>query len=190
MQMLPIGNVRLNPDNPRVIKDNKFQLLKKSLEEFPDMANVRPIVVNKDMVVLGGNMRLKAMQAAGWKKVPVLVVDWPEARQREFIIKDNVGFGEWDWEMIANDWPEVEEWGLDVPGFDINADKLGEEFSLPDGDKSPFQQMTFTLADAQAELIKQALKDVEVVDGTQFGNENGNGNSLHQIVLEWAEQRR
>jgi len=117
MKLLPINKIKPNPSNPRVIKDNKFQQLKKSLEDFPDMAKVRPIVVNTDMVVLGGNMRLKAMQAAGWKEVPVEVVDWPEEKQREFIIKDNVGFGEWDWQLIAADWPEVEEWGLDVPEF-------------------------------------------------------------------------
>jgi len=119
MKLLPINKIKPNPSNPRVIKDNKFQQLKKSLEDFPDMAKVRPIVVNSDMVVLGGNMRLKAMQAAGWKEVPVEVVDWPEERQREFIIKDNVGFGEWDWELIAHDWPEAGEWGLDVPEFDV-----------------------------------------------------------------------
>lgn len=190
MKLISINKIKPNPSNPRVIKDHKFQQLKKSLQDFPDMANVRPIVVNSDMVVLGGNMRLKAMKDAGWKDVPVEVVDWPEERQREFIIKDNVGFGEWDWPIIANDWPEAVEWGLDVPGFDMDGDSLGTDFTLPDGDKAPFQQMTFTLADEQAEQIKQALKDVEVQDGTEYGNENSNGNALHQIVLEWAEQRR
>jgi hypothetical protein len=122
MQLIKIGKIKPNPSNPRVIKDDKFQQLKKSLESFPDMAKVRPIVVNTDMVVLGGNMRLKAMKEAGWKEVPIEVVDWPEDKQREFIIKDNVGFGEWDWELIAADWPEVEEWGLDVPSFDVPSD--------------------------------------------------------------------
>lgn len=117
MKLININKIKANPSNPRVIKDHKFQQLKKSLEDFPDMAKVRPIVVNADMVVLGGNMRLKAMKDAGWKEVPVEVVDWPEERQREFIIKDNVGFGEWDWPLIANDWPEAIEWGLDVPGW-------------------------------------------------------------------------
>lgn len=122
MKLININKIKANPSNPRVIKDHKFQQLKKSLEDFPDMAKVRPIVVNADMVVLGGNMRLKAMQAAGWEEVPVEVVDWPEERQREFIIKDNVGFGEWDWEIIANEWPDVGGWGLDVPGFDNAGD--------------------------------------------------------------------
>jgi hypothetical protein len=96
MESLPISKVRPNSENPRYIKDEKFKKLVQSLRDFPEMANVRPIVVNTEMVVLGGNMRLKAMQEAGWSEVPVQVVDWSEEKQREFIIKDNVGFGEWD----------------------------------------------------------------------------------------------
>ena len=107
------------------------------------MATVRPIVVNKDMVVLGGNMRLKAMQEAGWKDVPVEIVDWPEDKQKEFIIKDNVGFGEWDWEIIANEWDAVKlgEWGLDIPDFVImpNADEL----TADDKNKPPVMKITF-----------------------------------------------
>jgi hypothetical protein len=116
MESLPISKVRPNSENPRYIKDEKFKKLVQSLRDFPEMANARPIVVNKDMVVLGGNMRLKAMQEAGWSEVPVQVVDWSEEKQREFIIKDNVGFGEWDWDELANTWDaeELNEWGLDV----------------------------------------------------------------------------
>ena len=117
MESLPISKVRPNSDNPRYIKDEKFKKLVQSLRDFPEMANVRPIVVNKEMVVLGGNMRLKAMQEAGWSEVPVEIVDWSEEKQREFIIKDNVGFGEWDWDELANTWDaeELNEWGLDTP---------------------------------------------------------------------------
>ena len=116
MQTVKINTVKSNPDNPRLIKDDKFKKLVTSLKEFPEMAAVRPIVVNGDMVVLGGNMRLKAMQEAGWKDVPIEVVDWSEEKQREFIIKDNVGFGEWDWYLIANEWDAeyLESCGLDV----------------------------------------------------------------------------
>jgi len=98
------------------------------------MANVRPIVVNKEMVVLGGNMRLKAMQEAGWSEVPVQVVDWSEEKQREFIIKDNVGFGEWDWDELANTWDaeELNEWGLDVPNYQpVNLDDFFKEDNQP-----------------------------------------------------------
>ena len=99
------------------------------------MANVRPIVVNKDMVILGGNMRFRAMKEAGWKEVPVEVVDWSEEKQREFIIKDNVGFGEWDWDDLANNWDaeELEAWGLDVPvGFIEEAEAEEDNYDIPD----------------------------------------------------------
>lgn len=117
MATLPISKVKPNPDNPRVIKDNAFKKLVKSLKEFPEMAEVREVVVNKDHTILGGNMRFRAMQEAGWKEVPVKIVDWPEDKQREFIVKDNVSGGEWDWDMLANEWDtaELEDWGLDVP---------------------------------------------------------------------------
>ena len=128
MESLPISKVRPNSDNPRYIKDEKFKKLVKSLRDFPEMANVRPIVVNQEMVVLGGNMRLKAMQEAGWSEVPVEVVDWSEEKQREFIIKDNVGFGEWDWDELANTWNsvELEDWGLNVPMFGHEANYMTE----------------------------------------------------------------
>jgi ParB-like chromosome segregation protein Spo0J len=124
MESLPISKVRPNSDNPRYIKDEKFKKLVQSLRDFPEMANVRPIVVNTEMVVLGGNMRLKAMQEAGWSEVPVQVVDWSEEKQREFIIKDNVGFGEWDWDELANTWgaEELKDWGLDLPVILDNSD--------------------------------------------------------------------
>ncbi len=126
-----ITEVKPNEENPRYIKEGRFEKLVKSLKEFPEMATVRPIVVNKDMVVLGGNMRLKAMQEAGWKEVPVEVVDWSEEKQREFIIKDNVGFGEWEWDALANEWdaPQLKDWGLDVwqPEEDIDYSILDEE---------------------------------------------------------------
>jgi hypothetical protein len=115
-----IKEIKSNPNNPRVLKDEKFKKLVQSLKDFPEMANVRPIVVNTDMIVLGGNMRLRAMQEAGWKKAPVQIVDWSIEKQNEFIIKDNVGFGEWDWDVLANEWneEELENWGLDLPILD------------------------------------------------------------------------
>ena len=118
--IVKISEIKPNENNPRIIRDEKFAKLVKSLKDFPEMAKVRPIVVNKEMVVLGGNMRLKAMKEAGWKEAPVEVVDWDEQKQREFIIKDNVGFGEWDWDMIANEWDaeQVTDWGLDVSYLD------------------------------------------------------------------------
>jgi len=110
--------------------------LVQSLKDFPEMAKVRPIVVNQDFIVLGGNMRLKAMKEAGWKEVPVEVVDWSEEQQKEFIIKDNVGFGEWEWDMLANEWEaeDLEKWGLDVPNFESEPtgdDLIGDEKNKP-----------------------------------------------------------
>lgn len=131
MQVVPIGQIRPNPSNPRLIKDDKFNKLVQSLKDFPEMANVRPIVVNQDMVILGGNMRFKAMKEAKWKEVPVEVVDWDEDKQREFIIKDNVGFGEWDWEQLANEWDaeQLEDWGLDVPNLEaVELDAVEDDF--------------------------------------------------------------
>ena len=116
IKKVKIAEVKPNPNNPRLIKDDKFRKLVKSIQEFPDMLSVRPIVVNKDMVVLGGNMRLKAIKEAGYKDIAVEIVDWTEDQQREFIVKDNASFGEWNWDDLANNWDEEKlvEWGIDA----------------------------------------------------------------------------
>jgi len=116
-----ISEVKSNKDNPRFIKDEKFKQLVKSIKEFPEMLKLRPIVVNSDMVVLGGNMRLKACREAGLNEVWILKADeLTEQQQREFIVKDNVGFGEWDWDVLANEWnnQQLEDWGLDLLPFE------------------------------------------------------------------------
>jgi ParB-like chromosome segregation protein Spo0J len=196
-ELVSIKLVKSNPNNPRIIKDDKFAKLVASIKEFPKMLEIRPIVVNDDMIVLGGNMRLKACIHAGLKEVPIIkVTDLTEQEQKQFIIKDNVSGGEWDWSMLANEWDvtELEDWGLSVGGFDLNSDDLGEEFSLPDGDKAPFQQMTFTLADEQAEQIKNAIEDIKKTEEYKYaetmGNENTNGNALYLIIMQWAEQKK
>ena len=115
-----VSEVKANPNNPRIIKDDKFKKLVQSIKDFPEMLELRPIVVNNDGIVLGGNMRLKACKEAGLKEVPVIKASkLTEEQQKEFIIKDNVGFGEWDWEDLANNWDaeELTDWGLDVPKF-------------------------------------------------------------------------
>jgi hypothetical protein len=117
MQLINIQEVKPNQNNPRFIKDYKFKKLVKSIKEFPEMLKLRPIVVNSDMVVLGGNMRLKACKEAGLKEVWILKADeLTEQQQREFIVKDNVGFGEWDWDVLGNEWnvQQLEDWGMDV----------------------------------------------------------------------------
>jgi hypothetical protein len=119
IESVKISAVKSNPNNPRVIKDDKFDKLVQSIKDFPKMLEIRPIVVNDDMIVLGGNMRLKACKEAGLKEVPIIKAsDLTEEQQREFIIKDNVGFGEWDWEQLKEwDGEELEAWGLDVPNI-------------------------------------------------------------------------
>jgi ParB-like chromosome segregation protein Spo0J len=196
MQLVKISEVKLNPNNPRLIKDDKFKKLVQSIKDFPEMLNIRPIVVNQDMIILGGNMRYKACKEAGLKEVPIIKTDLTEAQQREFLIKDNTSGGEWDWEVLANEWDneQLEAWGLDLVGFDANAEDFGEDFSLADGDKAPFQQMTFTLADEQAEQIKNAIADIKATEEYKYcetlGNENSNGNALYLIIMQWAEQRK
>lgn len=116
-EKISIKLVKSNPNNPRIIKDDKFEKLVASIKEFPKMLEIRPIVVNDDMIVLGGNMRLKACVAAGLKEVFIIKAsDLTEQEQKQFIIKDNVSGGEWDWNMLANEWDseELDEWGLDV----------------------------------------------------------------------------
>lgn len=136
IKKVKISEVKSNPNNPRIIKDDKFKKLVKSIQDFPDMLNVRPIVVNKDMIVLGGNMRLKAIKEAGHKEVQIEIVDWTEEQQKEFIVKDNVGYGEWDWDDLANNWDvdKLTDWGLDIPGFDAKVlDAEEDDFAVPDG---------------------------------------------------------
>jgi DNA modification methylase len=139
VETIDISQVKSNPNNPRVIKDDKFEKLVRSIKEFPKMLEIRPIVVNDDMIVLGGNMRLKACKAAGLTHVPIIKAsDLTEEEQRQFIIKDNVSGGEWDWDMLANEWDveELQEWGLDVPNYgetelESNNKKLSERFIIP-----------------------------------------------------------
>ena len=126
-QLVSISKVKPNQDNPRIIKDYKFKKLVQSIKDFPQMLELRPIVVNEDNIVLGGNMRLKACQEAGLKEVHIIQAkDLTEQQQREFIIKDNVGFGEWDWDVLANEWDTnaLEEWGLD--GFPFEEEEVLE----------------------------------------------------------------
>ncbi len=123
IELLSINKIKNNPNNPRLVKDDKFEKLVNSIKTFPEMLKIRPIVVNKDFIVLGGNMRLKACREAGLKEIPIIQASQlTEEQQREFIIKDNVGFGEWDWEMINAEWDveQVEEWGLDVEDLFVN----------------------------------------------------------------------
>jgi ParB-like chromosome segregation protein Spo0J len=157
IKTVKISEIKTNPNNPRLIKDDKFNKLVNSIKGFPKMLEIRPIVVNADMIVLGGNMRLKACKEAGLKEIPIIFADdLTEEQQREFIIKDNVGFGEWDWEMIANEWEadQLDEWGLDVPDFGT-ADT--EQKDLSDELKETFEVIVSCDDEKQQEQIYNKL---------------------------------
>jgi len=154
-----INEIKPNPNNPRIIKDNKFKQLVKSIQDFPQMLELRPIVIDENNMVLGGNMRLKACIEAGLTDVPVIHANnLSEEKKKEFIVKDNVGYGEWDWSELANNWEVdlIQEWGLDIPNFDTEgfANK-NKELSLDDVTDS----MTITLKYTEDEyhIVKDAL---------------------------------
>jgi hypothetical protein len=155
-----ISEIKTNPNNPRLIKDDKFHKLVNSIKGFPKMLEIRPIVVNSDMIVLGGNMRLKACKEAGLKEIPIIFADdLTEEQQREFIIKDNVGFGEWDWEMIANEWDaeQLGEWGLDVPDFYDYSDK-NKEIDIADMESDMVINLKYNEEDYYK--VKEALSKI------------------------------
>ena len=136
--MIPIKEIKENPNNPRKLNKDKYQKLLKSIQDLPQMLEYRPIVVNSDMVVLGGNMRLKALKELKYKEVPIIIADeLTEDQQKEFLIKDNLGYGEWDWDIIANEWdlPLLEDWGMDLPTDFTTQEELDaveDDFDVPD----------------------------------------------------------
>jgi len=179
---MKIEDIKPNTENPRLIKDDKFKKLVKSLQDFPEMAEVRPVVINEENVILGGNMRFKAMVEAGWKEVPVKVVDWSEEKQREFVIKDNVSGGEWDWDQLANEWDveQLDEWGLDLPIYEEPEIDLNSE-------EPEFTQITFTLHLSQKEVVDMAIEKARAnITGEEI-NKNSNGNGLFYVAKQFIE---
>lgn len=156
---IPIEKVKLNEQNPRIIKDARFEKLLKSVREFPEMASARPIVINKQNVILGGNQRFKAMQEAGWKTVPVVIVDWPEEKQREFVVKDNSNYGEWDYvELLNFAEPDLlKDWGVDFPTekFEPN---LSPEFQY-----SPVDEKDIDKASGNIGINEKIAETIEVI---------------------------
>jgi ParB-like chromosome segregation protein Spo0J len=158
-----ISDVKLNPNNPRLIKDDKFTKLVQSIKDFPEMLDIRPIVVNKDMIILGGNMRFKACKEAGLKEIPVIIADnLTEEQQREFLIKDNVSGGEWDWDLLSEwDTEQLEEWGLEVPSFNTETDysEKNKELDLNDFEDQKYTiKLEFTEDDYN--LVKERLQEL------------------------------
>ena len=147
-------DIHANENNPRILKDDKFKKLVKSIKDFPEMLEIRPIVVNNEMMVLGGNMRLRAIQEIGLKEVPIIKAEnLTEEQQREFLIKDNVGFGEWDWDALANDFnaDDLEDWGLELPKV---IDEVEEEPTIDT------QKITLEYTPDEYNRVKKALQKI------------------------------
>jgi hypothetical protein len=164
IKIVKLKDVKSNPNNPRIIKDEKFKKLVKSIQEFPEMLKIRPIVVNSDLIVLGGNMRLKACNDAGLKEIPIIIADeLSDEQQREFIIKDNVGYGEWDWDMLKNEWiaEELEEWGLQLPmqfNSDIDYSDKNEEIDIDALDSDMIIKLKYT--EDEYYLVREQLSKI------------------------------
>ena len=190
-KIVKINQIKPNPKNPRTIKDERFDKLKKSIQDFPDMLNKRPLVCFTDtdnkFVVLGGNMRLKAAKDLGLKELPIILADeWTEEQKAEFLIKDNVGFGEWDWNELNNDWDteQLEGWGLEVPawskGLDVNSmDEseldMSEEFD-PIGASTDLHKVIF-IFDNEIEAGKYFDEKIKGLNYKKFGG--GQGKQWH-----------
>lgn len=169
-KLVAISEIKANPSNPRTIKDDKFKKLVQSIKDFPKMLEIRPIVVNEDNIVLGGNMRLKACIEAGLKKIPVInAKDLTPEEQKQFIIKDNVGFGEWDWAMLSSEWgtEDLTEWGLDLPNFVDNLSNNNDYEGLTASDKldkfldSELKRMFFVYESETFERVINWLNELQ-----------------------------
>ena len=169
-----IKEVKLSPHNPRVIKNNKFMKLVNSIKNFPQMLDLRPIVVDEDMEVLGGNMRLRACMEIGLKEVPIIQVKELTAEQKkEFVIKDNSAFGEWDWDLLANEWDieDLDDWGLDIPASYFDED-VEPEFDMDELDQrlenyidAKVKQITLYFDNDQYEEVLSSLQSIATSEG-------------------------
>ena len=207
---LPLAKVKQNtgqidglPCNPRQWTQTDIDRIARSLEETPELFEARPLIVYQqgdEYIILGGNLRYEGAKKNKMKDVPVCIVDaeLDTDKLKEIVIKDNGSFGEWDMDMLANEWDDLplKDWGIDAAWDvkEVDMDSLSDEFSLPSGEKEPFQQITFMLADAQAEEIKQALEEAKGLEEYKtmitFGNSNSNGNALAYIVEQWIGSRK
>lgn len=182
IEKVSISEIKLNPTNPRIIKDEKFHKLVQSIKEFPQMLGIRPIVVDEEMIVLGGNMRFKACKEAGLKEVPVIVVNGlTEEQKKEFVIKDNANFGDWDWEVLQSEWDMnlLPEWGIDV--FELPNDV---DYSILDqlGDDDDDDDDLESLLDKKTESNKKSIL-------LPFGNEK-EYTEFMKIIQQWVREGR
>jgi ParB-like chromosome segregation protein Spo0J len=185
IEKVSIKEVRLSPTNPRIIKDDKFHKLVRSIQEFPEMLEIRPIVVDEEGFVLGGNMRFKACKEAGLKEVYIIRAnDLTEEQRKEFVIKDNASFGDWDWEVLQSEWDLdlVGDWGVDVFEIPTELDYslLDDEDDDDDEASSKLQEKTDNIKralcipfdkscyDESAKILKELIKDESINIGTHL----------------------
>lgn len=159
IEIVPIESIRKNSNNPRIIKDENFKKLVKSIRAFPQMMFIRPVVVRGDMII-GGNMRYEACKSAGKKKVPIIRADnLTDEQVREFIVKDNIPGGEWDWSMLANDWDQnlLIEWGFDAGVFGIGGEEEDDRGDNGVGDGLDLQEMYKVEIDCGNEAMQEKI---------------------------------
>lgn len=208
IQFVPIELLEYNegqipgvPENPRTREDAKQRNLEKSIEELPEMTIARAALCfpyNGKFVVIGGNRRLEAQRTLKRKEVPIIALseDTPVEKLRRMALLDNESTGQTDWAKLAKDWSkdEIRAWNIETPeDWGIIPEDFDENFSLPSGNKKPFQQITFTLSDEQAVFIKNTLKEIkasECFKEMDFNNNNNNGNAIFLICKQWEEQKK
>ena len=166
IETIQINTIKLNPNNPRLIKDDKFTKLVQSIKDFPEILNIRPIVVNEDMIILGGNMRFKACKEAGLKEVPIIKASGLSAeKQREFLIKDNLAGGEWDWTLLQ-EWDSIElgDWGLDVDSYDNSNIDFETSLGGESISKEDAVIILLTIPNENNNQCGSLLKQIELLD--------------------------
>jgi hypothetical protein len=189
MQYRKLNELKKLPNNPRIIRDKQFKTLCDSIRDNPKYFEARPVILSNrtgEMVIIAGNQRYEAAKSLKLKEVPTFLIEGlDEAKEREIIIRDNISNGEFDMSALANEWSDLPlvEWGVDLPEDWLKEVGEVDAPELKDGDRAPFQQMTFTLHDEQAEELNAAIKKAKNEGGGQSAvNENSNGNALYFIA--------
>ena len=190
IEKIEINKLKPATYNPRQISTKQYKDLKSSVEKF---GLVDPIITNKDFTIIGGHQRYKICKELKHKEIDCVVLDLSKEEERELNIRLNKNTGDFDMDILANEFDidELVDWGFKHIDLGLNVDKLDDSFTLDDSDKKPFQQITFTLADKQAELIKSKIKEIKETEEYNyvetFGNENSNGNALYLLVSQWKK---
>ena len=189
MQYRKLNELKKLPNNPRIIRDKQFKTLCDSIRDNPKYFEARPVILSNrtgEMVIIAGNQRYEAAKSLKLKEVPTFLIEGlDEAKEREIIIRDNISNGEFDMSALANEWSDLPlvDWGVDLPEDWLKEVGEVDAPELKDGDRAPFQQMTFTLHDEQAEELNAAIKKAKNEGGGQSAvNENSNGNALYFIA--------